>query len=157
MSVKSEKAVSDKFTDAILNKMTKSICLFLMLIVFGILSVVFIKAMDRTNSNNFIIGLLRIPNSVAVSTIDFIKNELQINNIFLTENFWNVASVFFRAYWITSTLVSYCVLSYFIGLGLVQFAIKIIISVIFSHLIMPIVIIVAIVSFIKNAISLAIN
>lgn len=157
MSVKSERAVSDKFTDAILNKMTKSICLFLMLIVFGILSVVFIKAMDGTNSNNFIIGLLRIPNSVAVSTIDFIKNELQINNIFLTENFWNVASVFFRAYWITSTLVSYCVLSYFIGLGLVQFAIKIIISVIFSHLIMPIVIIVAIVSFIKNAISLAIN
>lgn len=157
MSVKSEKAVSDKFTDAILNKMTKSICLFLMLIVFGILSVVFIKAMDGTNSNNFIIGLLRIPNSVAVSTIDFIKNELQINNIFLTENFWNVASVFFRAYWITSTLVSYCVLSYFIGLGLVQFAIKIIISVIFSPLIMPIVIMVAIVSFIKNAISLAIN
>lgn len=157
MSVKSEKAVSDKFTDAILNKMTKSICLFLMLIVFGILSVVFIKAMDGTNSNNFIIGLLRIPNSVAVSTIDFIKNELQINNIFLTENFWNVASVFFRAYWFTSTLVSYCVLSYFIGLGLVQFAIKIIISVIFSPLIMPIVIIVAIVSFIKNAISLAIN
>lgn len=157
MSVKSEKAVSDKFTDAILNKMTKSICLFLMLIVFGILSVVFIKAMDGTNSNNFIIGLLRIPNSVAVSTIDFIKNELQINNIFLTENFWNVASVFFRAYWITSTLVSYCVLSYFIGLGFVQFAIKIIISVIFSPLIMPIVIIVAIVSFIKNAISLAIN
>ncbi len=157
MSVKSGKAVSDKFTDAILNKMTKSICLFLMLIVFGILSVVFIKAMDGTNSNNFIIGLLRIPNSVAVSTIDFIKNELQINNIFLTENFWNVASVFFRAYWITSTLVSYCVLSYFIGLGFVQFAIKIIISVIFSPLIMPIVIIVAIVSFIKNAISLAIN
>lgn len=157
MSVKSEKAVSDKFTDAILNKMTKSICLFLMLIVFGILSVVFIKAMDETNSNNIIIGLLRIPNSVAVSTIDFIRNELQINNIFLTENFWNVASVFFRAYWITSTLVSYCVLSYFIGLGLVQFAIKIIISVIFSPLIMPIVIIVAIVSFIKNAISLAIN
>ena len=157
MSGKSEKAVSDKFTDAILNKMTKSICLFLMLIVFGILSVVFIKAMDGTNSNNFIIGLLRIPNSVAVSTIDFIKNELQINNIFLTENFWNVASVFFRAYWITSTLVSYCVLSYFIGLGLVQFAIKIIISVIFSPLIMPIVIIVAIVSFVKNAISLAIN
>ena len=147
MSVKSEKAVSDKFTDAILNKMTKSICLFLMLIVFGILSIVFIKAMDGTNSNNFIIGLLRIPNSVAVSTIDFIKNELQINNIFLTENFWNVASVFFRAYWITSTLVSYCVLSYFI----------IIISVIFSPLIMPIVIIVAIVSFVKNAISLAIN
>ena len=157
MSVKSERAVSDKLKDAILNKMTKSICLFLMLIVFGILSVVFIKAMDGTNSNNFIIGLLRIPNSVAVSTIDFIKNELQINNIFLTENFWNVASVFFRAYWITSTLVSYCVLSYFIGLGLVQFAIKIIISVIFSPLIMPIVIIVAIVSFIKNAISLAIN
>lgn len=157
MSVKSGKAVSDKFTDAILNKMTKSICLFLMLIVFGILSVVFIKAMDGTNSNNFIIGLLRIPNSVAVSTIDFIKNELQINNIFLTENFWNIASVFFRAYWITSTLVSYCVLSYFIGLGFVQFAIKIIISVIFSPLIMPIVIIVAIVSFIKNAISLAIN
>lgn len=157
MSVKSGKAVSDKFTDAILNKMTKSICLFLMLIVFGILSVVFIKAMDGTNSNNFIIGSLRIPNSVAVSTIDFIKNELQINNIFLTENFWNVASVFFRAYWITSTLVSYCVLSYFIGLGFVQFAIKIIISVIFSPLIMPIVIIVAIVSFIKNAISLAIN
>jgi len=157
MSVKSGKAVSDKFTDAILNKMTKSICLFLMLIVFGILSVVFIKAMDGTNSNNFIIGLLKIPNSVAVSTIDFIKNELQINNIFLTENFWNVASVFFRAYWITSTLVSYCVLSYFIGLGFVQFAIKIIISVIFSPLIMPIVIIVAIVSFIKNAISLAIN
>lgn len=157
MSVKSGKAVSDKFTDAILNKMTKSICLFLMLIVFGILSVVFIKAMDGTNSNNFIIGLLRIPNSVAVSTIDFIKNELQINNIFLTENFWNVASVFFRAYWITSTLVSYCVLNYFIGLGFVQFAIKIIISVIFSPLIMPIVIIVAIVSFIKNAISLAIN
>lgn len=157
MSVKSEKAVSDKFTDAILNKTTKSICLFLMLIVFGILSIVFIKAMDGTNSNNFIIGLLRIPNSVAVSTIDFIKNELQINNIFLTENFWNVASVFFRAYWITSTLVSYCVLSYFIGLGLVQFAIKIIISVIFSPLIMPIVIIVAIVSFVKNAISLAIN
>lgn len=157
MSVKSGKAVSDKFTDAILNKMTKSICLFLMLIVFGILSVVFIKAMDGTNSNNFIIGLLRIPNSVAVSTIDFIKNELQINNIFLTENFWNVASVFFRAYWLTSTLVSYCVLSYFIGLGFVQFAIKIIISVIFSPLIMPIVIIVAIVSFIKNAISLAIN
>lgn len=157
MSVKSGKAVSDKFTDAILNKMTKSICLFLMLIVFGILSVVFIKAMDGTNSNNFIIGLLRIPNSVAVSTIDFIKNELQINNIFLTENFWNVASVFFRAYWITSTLVSYCVLSYFIGLGFVQFAIKIIISVIFSPLIMPIVIIVAIVSFIKNAISLAVN
>lgn len=157
MSVKSEKAVSDKFTDAILNKMTKSICLFLMLIVFGILSVVFIKAMDGTNSNNIIIGLLRIPNSVAVSTIDFIRNELQINNIFLTENFWNVASVFFRAYWITSTLVSYCVLSYFIGLDLVQFAIKIIISVIFSPLIMPIVIIVAIVSFIKNAISLAIN
>lgn len=157
MSVKSGKAVSDKFTDAILNKMTKSICLFLMLIVFGILSVVFIKAMDGTNSNNFIIGLLKIPNSVAVSTIDFIKNELQINNIFLTENFWNVASVFFRAYWITSTLVSYCVLSYFIGLGFVQFAIKIIISVIFSPLIMPIVIIIAIVSFIKNAISLAIN
>lgn len=157
MSVKSGKAVSDKFTDTILNKMTKSICLFLMLIVFGILSVVFIKAMDGTNSNNFIIGLLRIPNSVAVSTIDFIKNELQINNIFLTENFWNVASVFFRAYWLTSTLVSYCVLSYFIGLGFVQFAIKIIISVIFSPLIMPIVIIVAIVSFIKNAISLAIN
>lgn len=157
MSVKTEKAVSDKFTDAILNKMTKSICLFLMLIVFGILSVVFIKAMDGTNSNNIIIGLLRIPNSVAVSTIDFIRNELQINNIFLTENFWNVASVFFRAYWITSTLVSYCVLSYFIGLGLVQFAIKIIICVIFSPLIMPIIIIIAIVSFIKNAISLAIN
>lgn len=157
MSVKSEKAVSDKFTDAILNKITKSICLFLMLIVFGILSVGFVKAMDGTNSNNIIIGLLRIPNSVAVSTIDFIRNELQINNIFLTENFWNVASVFFRAYWITSTLVSYCVLSYFIGLGLVQFAIKITISVIFSPLIMPIVIIVAIVSFIKNAISLAIN
>lgn len=157
MSVKSGKAVSDKFTDSILNKMTKSICLFLMLIVFGILSVVFIKAMDGTNSNNFIIGLLRIPNSVALSTIDFIRNELQINNIIWTENFWNIASVFFRAYWITSTLVSYCVLSYFIGLGLVQFAIKIILSVIFSPLIMPIIIIIAIVSFIKNAISLAIN
>ena len=77
MSVKSEKAVSDKFVDAILDKMSKSICLFLMLIVFGILSVVFIKAIDGTNSNNFIIGLLKIPNSVAVSTIDFIRNELQ--------------------------------------------------------------------------------
>ena len=52
MSVKSGKAVSDKFTDAILNKMTKSICLFLMLIVFGILSVVFIKAMDGTSCIN---------------------------------------------------------------------------------------------------------
>lgn len=157
MSVKSEKAVSDKFVDAILDKMSKSICLFLMLIVFGILSVVFIKAIDGTNSNNFIIGLLRIPNSVAVSTINFIRNELQTNNIILTESFWSIASVFFRAYWITSTLVSYCVLSYFIGLGLVQFAIKIILSVIFCPLIMPIIIIIAIVSFIKNAISLAIN
>lgn len=141
---------TDKSTD----KLSKITTMFILWLVLMIISIFIVKKLDNTESSSFIFIIAEMSNSLVEGLIGSINNELIRNDIILSEQTMSNIIFAVKVYWMSSTLTGYCVLTYILGIGIFQLALKIIFCPLITPLVMPIVFLIAIITFIKNIVLL---
>lgn len=142
--------------DRAIDKISKISFWFIMLIVFTVVSVLIVKKLENSNTDDsFFWNMISLLGSFPTTVVATLREALLENNLVIPEQIWNIfSSVGFQIYCFTSTIAVYFVATYIFGVGIIQCAVKILLCPIVSPPIMPIVIIVMIISFIKNCIIL---
>lgn len=143
---------NDKTVDKALDKISKLIWLFVLLIIFGIIGFfVARKLEDPSIADSKFWDWLEMLKAFAEPT-----RELFINlNLVSPENTFFTTS--FTMYCIASSVGGYYVATRILGIGLIRGILKLVFCPLISPVIMPFVIIGAFISLIKNSIILAIN
>lgn len=137
-----------------INNITKIITIFIFFMFFTIISFFIVKKMNSVTSDSLLYAIINIPNLIADSIVESINNELILRNVIISQNLLENITFALKTYWMSSTLSGYCVATYFIGCGLFQTPLKIVCCPVISPLLMPIIIIIAAILFVKYGIDL---
>lgn len=144
-------------TDRSTDKLSKITMMFILWIIFIIISFFIVRKLDNSSDSSFIFAIADMSNMFAQNIIEAFNKLLIQKDIILSEQMLINITFAFKVYWMSSTLTGYCVLTYFMGIGILQLAIKLVFCPLISPLVMPIVILIAVISFIKNIIILIKN
>lgn len=141
-------------TEKSINKISTITIMFISLLVFTVISICIVKKMDNTTSEGLLYAVANIPNLIAESIVESVNNELIKKDIIISQQLLKNLSFAFKTYWMSSTLSSYCIATYFIGCGLFQTPLKLVCCPLISPFLMPVIIIIAIILLIKNSVYL---
>lgn len=137
-----------------LDKLTKIATMFVLWIIFVIISVFIVRKLDNSDSSSFLFSIAEMSNGLAEGLVNTVNEELKRNDILFSEQ--TLSNLIFGAkvYWMSSTLIGYYVATCLFGIGILPFVLKLVFCPLISPLVMPIVFLIATKSFIKNIVLL---
>lgn len=137
-----------------LDKLSKIATMFVLWIVFVIISVFIVKKLDNSDSSSFLFSIAEMSNGLAEGLVNTVNEELKRNDILFSEQTLSNSIFGAQVYWMSSTLIGYYVATCLLGIGILPFALKLVFCPLISPLVMPIVFLIATISFIKNVVML---